>query len=86
MKRTSVSGAFCGSAFALLCGLPIVGAAIEPAPSPALLEFLGEWETTEGEWLDPIQLLEALDLGVSAEQNIVPQQVPEHAQEEHDDD
>lgn len=22
-------------------------------PSPEFLEFLGEWETTDGEWVDP---------------------------------
>ena len=30
------------------------------APSMALLEFLGEWETEEGEWIDP-ELLEDED-------------------------
>ena len=25
-------------------------------PSIAFLEFLGEWETNAGEWLDPIEL------------------------------
>ena len=25
-------------------------------PSIAFLEFLGEWETNQGEWIDPIEL------------------------------
>jgi len=25
-------------------------------PDPALLEFLGEWETRDGKWFDPTQL------------------------------
>ena len=25
-------------------------------PDPALLEFLGEWETKDGKWFDPTQL------------------------------
>ena len=25
----------------------------EDAPTPELLEFLGEWETSSGEWIDP---------------------------------
>lgn len=85
MKRTPVSGVVHGVVFALLCLLPIVGAAAElaVAPSLELLEFLGEWETVDGEWLDPIQLLEELDSGVTAEQDTVPQ----HEQvEEYDDD
>ena len=28
----------------------------EPEPDMALLEFLGEWETDDGEWLDPTSL------------------------------
>ncbi len=31
------------------------------SPSLELLEFLGNWETEDGEWLDPIQLLEELE-------------------------
>jgi hypothetical protein len=31
-------------------------------PSMALLEFLGEWETEDGEWIDPILLDEILSL------------------------
>ena len=30
------------------------------APSLELLEFLGEWETPDGEWLDPVDLGAAL--------------------------
>jgi len=28
----------------------------EALPSMAILEFLGEWETEEGEWIDPFYL------------------------------
>jgi len=28
-------------------------AAEQPTPSLELLEFLGEWETDDGEWVDP---------------------------------
>jgi hypothetical protein len=34
------------------------------APSMELLEFLGDWETKDGEWLDPLQLLEELEADV----------------------
>lgn len=30
--------------------------ATETMPSMAFLEFLGEWETEEGEWIDPLEL------------------------------
>lgn len=30
-------------------------ATYEPSPSIELLEFLGEWETDEGHWIDPTQ-------------------------------
>ncbi len=28
----------------------------ETMPSMAFLEFIGEWETDEGEWIDPLDL------------------------------
>ena len=28
----------------------------EEMPSMEFLEFLGEWETEEGEWIDPLEL------------------------------
>jgi len=31
------------------------------APDLALLEFLGSWEDTDGEWIDPLQMLDALE-------------------------
>ena len=31
-------------------------------PEMALLEFLGEWETNDGEWLDPSELEELPEL------------------------
>ena len=30
----------------------------ESLPGMALLEFLAEWETTDGQWLDPVDLEE----------------------------
>lgn len=32
----------------------------EQAPSPELLEFLGEWETKDGEWFNPLWILKNL--------------------------
>jgi len=31
------------------------------APSLELLEFLGDWETSEGEWQDPLEFMQELD-------------------------
>lgn len=41
--------------FALLLGfgIPVRG---EETPSMELLEFLGEWETSQGLWVDPLEL------------------------------
>ncbi len=37
------------------------------APDLALLEFLGSWEDADGEWIDPLQMLDALEAeGTSA--------------------
>jgi hypothetical protein len=33
----------------------------EDAPSAELLEFLGNWETDEGEWQDPLEFMKDLD-------------------------
>ncbi|MFQ5488483.1 MAG: hypothetical protein ACE5ET_08600 [Gammaproteobacteria bacterium] len=48
----------------LLCLLPVTALAGEPergqgetAPSLELLEFLGAWETPEGQWVDPLSLV-----------------------------
>lgn len=41
--------------------LPIAVKAIEP-PSLELLEFLGNWETSDGEWQDPLELMKELDV------------------------
>jgi hypothetical protein len=41
--------------------LPATAIADEP-PSPELLEFLGNWETSEGEWQDPLELMKELDV------------------------
>lgn len=48
----------------LLASLPVGGALAADAietPSMELLEFLGNWETSDGEWVDPIKLLEELE-------------------------
>ena len=31
------------------------------APDLALLEFLGGWEDPDGEWIDPLQILDEMD-------------------------
>lgn len=42
-------------------------AAEEEAPSPELLEFLGSFESADGQWLDPTQLdVPAPEQGVAA--------------------
>ena len=48
---------------ALLMGLilPVTAKAAEP-PSLELLEFLGNWETSDGEWQDPLELMKELDV------------------------
>ena len=33
-------------------------------PGMALLEFLAEWETADGQWVDPVELDEADDTAV----------------------
>jgi hypothetical protein len=50
---------------AWLLGLCVAGAAQaapeksnDPPPSLELLEFLGEWQTSKGELIDPLQLQE----------------------------
>lgn len=44
----------------LLCSTSILRAEqqdnTDAMPSMAFLEFLGEWETEEGEWIDPFEL------------------------------
>ncbi len=64
----------------LLSLLPGVMAAEEDtqAPNLALLEFLGSWEDADGEWIDPLQMLDALE----AEEA---ETVPTPAEEENDD-
>ena len=38
-----------------------MAADVVESPSLELLEFLGNWETKDGEWLDPVELLEELE-------------------------
>lgn len=33
------------------------------APSMELLEFLGEWETKDGSWMDPLQIEDMVETG-----------------------
>ena len=40
----------------------------ETEPDIGLLEFLGEWETTSGEWIDPNQLEEIMASSKAEEQ------------------
>lgn len=40
--------------------LPATAKAAE-APSLELLEFLGAWENSDGEWQDPLELMKELD-------------------------
>jgi hypothetical protein len=43
---------------ATLCVLPAAAIAEDAADAPdmQLLEFLGEWETAQGKWIDPMDL------------------------------
>ena len=46
-----------------LTGLSLLSAAkAAEAPSLELLEFLGDWETSDGEWQDPLELMKELDV------------------------
>ena len=40
----------------LLMGAATVYAEEAQAPSMEFLEFMGEWETSDGQWQDPIEL------------------------------
>ncbi len=44
----------------ILLGLLLAapGQAADEVPDLALLEFLGEWEDEEGQWVDPLEFLE----------------------------
>ncbi len=62
--------------FALLLGVLMNGSAqaADEVPDLALLEFLGEWEDDQGQWLDPLEFLEREggqdgDTETSGEQN-----------------
>jgi hypothetical protein len=46
----------------VLAGSTLVARATEP-PSAELLEFLGEWQTSAGDWVDPAEFDELLDAG-----------------------
>jgi len=37
-------------------------------PDIEMLEYLGSWETENGEWLDPLQLFELAENSLSKEQ------------------
>ena len=56
----SRAGALC----CLLAVAPAMAADTPPqnsAPDAALLEFLGEWEGDDGQWLDPRQFEQEMD-------------------------
>lgn len=64
-----------GRVIGLMVGLlPLAAPAAEQAQTPAqapsleLLEFMGAWETHDGEWLDPLTLLASGDRGGQKEQ------------------
>ena len=40
--------------------LSLSAIADDELPSPELLEFLGEWDTKEGEWFNPLWILKNL--------------------------
>jgi hypothetical protein len=46
----------------LVLSLGVLAAGLAEAPSLELLEFLGHWESAEGEWQDPLELLQTLDV------------------------
>jgi hypothetical protein len=41
-------------------------------PGMALLEFLAEWETADGQWIDPVELDEADDPSLDGTAREVP--------------
>ena len=44
-----------------LLPLPPAALAEDEAPDVALLEFLGSWEDDDGEWIDPLRLLDEME-------------------------
>jgi hypothetical protein len=46
---------------ALVPGLVRAESEQTEAPSPELLEFLGSWEADDGQWLDPLELLDEIE-------------------------
>ena len=60
MSANGFRWGFLGFVGIYLCPLimPVTGAAEELAPDMEFLEFLGQWETTEGDWIDPLALKE----------------------------
>ena len=40
------------------------------APSVELLEFLGNWETNDGEWQDPLDFMQDLDALAAESQDV----------------
>lgn len=57
----------------LLCSISSISAEEqsndETMPSIEFLEFLGEWETEQGEWIDPVEL-ESEEFGTLIETTI----------------
>ena len=53
LKVKPIAGCLYGLACLLL---PIQSLADDTQPTLELLEFLAEWETDNGEWIDPLQM------------------------------
>jgi len=52
-----------------LFGAPIrASIASDELPSMELLEFLGEWQTEEGDWIDPTRFLDINETDLDSEQ------------------
>ncbi len=69
----------------LLLGLLPFSPAImadDDAPDLALLEFLGAWEDSDGEWINPLQILDELEAD-NAKENA--ETAPAAAKEQNDD-
>lgn len=45
------------------------------APSVELLEFLGDWETKEGEWQDPMEFIQDLEVMTAEAEGINTEEV-----------
>ncbi len=67
-----------------LCAPAVILA--EDAPSLELLEFLGEWETGDGEWQDPLEFMQELAALDAAAQNVKVKQAEANEDEQDEQD